>query len=744
MRRTIFPIILMFACLIASGQQKDTTSVKKNARSEEGENRNIMLNASSSTKPREISIGLPSTQAGTEIYEDGLLVGYYFWPMSHDAHWRGGESYGTISTMSIGENAIMSGNVGYAVNSFTRLGEDEFHGSAAFRTDQFGLMRYDLNITGPLGKGFYFNAGGFLNFDPGSCKVPFIKYQDNTKIFKVGLTKRWDDGRGEVSVHYKHYNSDTPSFAGTAPFYYEGDGTISLYNGFRLGHDNFVPADNYFQYLDMKTGKMESDRFSDVNWRHGHDALLRFKYDFENGMKFTFSSKFGYGRKASVGMFATGLDQCEYASGYQLKDGTPFKGDLQSRMSLYFRNGYKEFCNTAELSGTAGKNNWRVGVNSFWDWQDVLGSTSSFAHTVEKDPVHLYKNGDMFWNFNSSGEYFEGTESKNVIYATNDWTPSPRFNLYYGLRMEVYNLAVQGAFADYDNPLNNRVEGFSLVKPGVTVEKFHHTWLNPIGTVNAVYKLTDKFGLAGDYLFVRQHPRLEHFSIGFPSNLDPVDVHLARFGVTYDNSWLKLTSMLSYIYKTNNKEQTRFYKMINGVNEIQVRLMSFDIATLGWTTDAVLTPFEHFSLHLLATLQKPEYKNYATTLTFSDGVPQKYDYSGKIVKGIPRILMEIDPSYSIDKWRFWLSARYYGKHFANMPNNVYFNGHWETFGGIDFKYNQHISASLNLINILNQSGANGTIAAADLMTDTSLLNHYLMSGSYIRPFTMELSLRLAF
>lgn len=58
--------------------------------------------------------------------------------------------------------------------------------------------------------------------------------------------------------------------------------------------------------------------------------------------------------------------------------------------------------------------------------------------------------------------------------------------------------------------------------------------------------------------------------------------------------------------------------------------------------------------------------------------------------------------------------------------------------------NSHISGSLNLINILNQSGANGTISAADLMTDTSLLHHYLMSGSYIRPFTMELSLRLEF
>ena len=202
--------------------------------------------------------------------------------------------------------------------------------------------------------------------------------------------------------------------------------------------------------------------------------------------------------------------------------------------------------------------------------------------------------------------------------------------------------------------------------------------------------------------------------------------------------------MVSYIYKTNNKSQTRFFKTVNGINEIQTRLMIHDIATLGWTTDAVLKPTSRFNLHLLLTLQKPEYRNYRTTLTFSDGIAQTYDYSGKTVKSVPHILAEIDPSYTTEKFRFWASARYYGRQFANMPNNVYFNGHWETFGGVDYHAGEHVTLLLNLVNILNQRGASGSVAAADLMTDTSALRHILISGSCIRPFTTELTLRLTF
>lgn len=725
-------------------QPADTVKQEQTLRTEEGNNRNIMLNAESATKPREISIGLPSSIGGTEVYEDGVLVGYYFWPVQADAHWRGGESYSSTSTMSIGQNAIKSGNVGYAVDSYTKLGTDKFHGSAKITANHYGMGRVDLNLNGAIGKGFYFTGGAYLNFDPGSFKIPFLKFIDNTKIFKVGLTKRWNDGRGEISLHYKNFDSRTPALTGTAPFYYEGDGTISQFENFRLGRDNYNIKDGIFTYMKVKDGEMAEDNFGNVTHRRGHDILLRAKYDFDNGLKLTAITKAGHGRTSNMMYSSSGIDKLDESAGYTTLDGTPFAGNVQNRFGLYFDNGTDHSLTTVELTRKSGAHEWLVGFNEWLEHQFIYGSTFSSAHTVAVDPDPLLKNGSRSWNHNASAEYAVGWENKTALYATHEWTPSPRFDLFYGLRLEVYSIDVDGAFAGVGIPGNERYDGFNLKADGVSIQNFRHTWLNPTGTLSAKYMITKSFGLAGDYMFVRERPRIEHFNQGFPSTLDPVDVQLGRLGVTFDRPWISLTSMVSYIYKTNNKSQTRFYKMIGGEMEVQTRLMCYGIATLGWTTDINLKPFDHFNLHLLTTLQDPKYVDYRTTLTFSDGKTETYDYSGKTVKGVPHFLLEIDPSYSRDKWRVWLSARYFSKHYANMPNTVYFNGHWETFGGFDYTFNKHISASLNVINILNQTGANGSIAAADLMTDVSQLKHYLMAGSYIRPFTVEASLRFSF
>ncbi len=703
-----------------------------------------MLNAESASKPREISIGLPASMGGTEIYEDGVLVGYYFWPVPADAHWRGGESYGSTSTISIGQNAIRSGNVGYAVDSYTKLGTDQFHGSANLKVNHYGLFLADVNLNGAIGKGYYFTAGAYLNFDPGSARMPFTRNTDETKIFKIGLTKRWNEGRGELSLHYKYFDSRVPQLSTTAPFYYEGDGSTSQFENFRLGRDNYLISDGEFSYMKVKDGEIVSDNMKNVTDRIGHDVLLRMKYNYDNGLKLSLTTKAGHARTNNLMYTSSGIDFLDETAGYTTEDGTPFAGNVQNRFGLYFDNGTDHSMTTVELTKKSGNHEWLVGFNEWLEHQIIYGSTFSSAHTVEVDPVPLLKNGSRSWNYNSSAEFAKGWENKTAIYATDEWIPSSRFSLFYGLRLELYSIDVDGAFAGIGIQGNERYDGFNLQNEGVVINNFRHTWLNPTGTVNAKYKFTDSFGLAGDYMFVRERPRIEHFNQGFPSTLDPVDVQLGRFGITFDRPWISLTSMVSYIYKTNNKTQTRFYKMIEGEIEVQTRLMCYGIATLGWTTDVNLIPFEHFNLHLLTTLQNPEYVDYATTLTFSDGKTEKYDYSGKMVKGVPRFLLEIDPSYSRDKWRVWLSARYFSKHYANMPNTVYFNGHWETFGGFDYKFNSHLSTSLNVINILNQSGAKGAIAAADLMTDVSILKHYLMSGSYIRPFTVELSLRYAF
>ena len=48
------------------------------------------------------------------------------------------------------------------------------------------------------------------------------------------------------------------------------------------------------------------------------------------------------------------------------------------------------------------------------------------------------------------------------------------------------------------------------------------------------------------------------------------------------------------------------------------------------------------------------------------------------------------------------------------------------------------------MNILNQKGASGSIGSADLVTDPTPYKNYVMAGTFIRPFTVELTTSITF
>ena len=62
---------------VVSAQEPASSDGDRSTKEEK--NRNVMLNASNSNQPRQISIGLPEG-AAVDIFEDGTPVSYLFWP----------------------------------------------------------------------------------------------------------------------------------------------------------------------------------------------------------------------------------------------------------------------------------------------------------------------------------------------------------------------------------------------------------------------------------------------------------------------------------------------------------------------------------------------------------------------------------------------------------------------------------------------------------------------------------------
>ena len=761
-------LILLSGISLNSFAQADTVKVTSNSK-EEG-NRNVMLNAASANGPREISIGLPG--GDVNVLENGLPVVYNSNPHNVNTHWRGDSSLEHSGLLKISETAITTGNIGYAVNTFTQLGvhgNKTFNGILNYNTNHFGKQQFDLNLNGSLGNNWFYSGSMYQNFDPGSFKLRFAQYQDRTEIYKLSLSKLYHQGRGQFSVIYHYSNSHWLSNATTgAPFIYVGDGSVKEIPGFSLGTSSYLPNVGDIPYMDIRTGEIKSTSLYDATASKGNQLTVLHRYKWDNGLEWKVNMKYDHALGSYLYQTPMAMGEKSTTDGYSTKEAdgtlTPYEGHVQSRMPCFNRGNIDEVFFTTELSRQHNNMTWRLGLNEWYYNVDYASNTTMYDHTVEEYPRILYSadtdnvhhyGRTPYYNMNqNASEYYRGHENKLALYATHDWDLSNKWNVYYGARFEYQhlsgeNLAVcneegktTGRFADY------HIGATAADGTRITPRNYSYDWLNMAFTAAATYKMTQQFGLTADFTYNTQRPNLSNFAPAEMPNTDKITIPLGRAGIYYNNNWISLTSLFTYIAKTNNNSTLNLINPNDPTGQdIKAAPLSYDIETIGWTTDAVVKPFKGFDFHFLFTYQSPKYKKYETGVTFSDGSTSSINATGNIVTEIPKVLIELDPSYYLTKdLKIWASLRYFSKTYANIKNAYYFNGRWETFGGINWDVNKHLSLSGTVINILNQTGAKGSISGAELVDkeNAAQYNGAWMAGSYIRPFTVEFSAKVTF
>lgn len=722
-----------------------------------------MLNAASANGPREIQIGLPS--ADVNVLENGLPVVYSTNPHTVNSTWRSDASMSHVGLLKISETAITTGNIGYAVNSFTQLGQEGFQGKLDYKSNHFGLQEFSLNMNGSFGNNWFYSANMYQDFDPGTFKIKSSQYQDRTQIYKAALTKRYDKDRGEFTAMYKYSNSHPVYNYATqsAPFIYVGDGSVREYGNFKLGTTSYLPTDSKITYRDMRTGELKETSLYDASENRSSEISLMNNYKWDNGLSWKVIGRYDHARGALVYQTPMSLIEVKDNSGYayyqQGLDGkaTPYTGDyVQTRMSCLNAGSIDEFLFTTELSKKSSSSTVRLGLNEWFYDVDYASNTTMYDQSVPSDGSYAVRLWDSnlrdsyFYDFNkNASEYYKGHENKLAMYFTHDWDITPKFNVYYGARLEWQSLkgenaAVRNADGDFVGRFADYHLG-AVAADGTKIVpvKMDYNWFNYDFSIAATYKLTDKFGFTGDFTYIVQHPGISNFAPATTPNTDRISVPLGRAGIYYNNSWMSLTSLFSYISKTNNNSTLN----LQHGSEIMAAPLTYDIQTWGWTTDVVAHPAKGLDLHFLFTYQKPTYKKYETSITFADGYVGKIDATGNIVAEVPEVLIEFDPSYMItDNLKVWTSFRYFSKTYANINEAYYFNGHWETFGGINWQVNKKLSLGCTVVNFLNQTGAKGSIAGAELITkeEAQGIKNMLMTGSYLRPFTVEFSASLKF
>lgn len=744
--RVLATTLLSITAFMGAMAQDALTDSTKNTSGDS--NRNVLMNASSATQPRQISLGLPIS-GYAYIFEDGLPVSYYNYQVYPYKSWHNGVSHESVRTMGPQDMVLKYGVITYSVDSWSKLAGDQLEGKLNYSVNHHGRHTIDANISTPLGKGWGISVGTYHNFDPGSNHLDMTKFQESAHFYKAALSKSWNEGRGKAGLIYQ-YSQFREVNENYGPFIFVGDGSVKEYDGFRLGIDQYRPANRTIKYLDVETGKMVEQDINDANTSKIHHVNFVMDYLWDNDLKLSIHSKFKHGQSLRSSTTLMGVSDAVSGSGYTYEDGNNYLGKVQTRRMLHFDGLEHSWMTNAALTGKSKdqRHNWRAEVDYWLNHGGVSTSMYLFAHEAKKDPKHLLLNGNEGFSYNSYAEYYDGHEHKIFGLVSDEWNVNRRLWLYGGVRLEYLN--VRGLAANDMNTGNARHIGFSLADGGVVKNHFSDNHFNYAFIGSVRYALLRGFGLQAEYSSAVTHSQLFHYGTYHYPTQKGMTTNYFRGGIFWKNQWIDLTSQITHISMSNSQERPNLSHVLTkdvgdlkaGMSESFTQNYFYDIATLGWLTDAVITPVKGLSVHLMFTIRDPRYKNYKITPTFSDGVTETYDFTDKTITALSKTELEIEPSYRFSKWRVWLSARYFSKQYINKTNSLYFNGRWETFGGVDFQLNKHINFAASVVNILNQKGASGTIPAADLITDPSLYKNYVMAGTFIRPFTFEFTTKL--
>ena len=702
-----------------------------------GDKRNVMLNAESASSPREINVGLPG--GGAFIVMDGFAHAHGIPTGTH--HWAGGNACEPVGTIGLMESVLWLGEYGLSVDSRTRYGGDVLSGAFTGTSSNNGLIRVDAALNGPIRKGWHFALGAYVNYDPTSVNSPSRMFVEQKQIYQAALTKRWNSTES-LSFLYR-YSVCADRIGGgysVAPFVYNGDGSIGLLDGFRLGRDCYMPADESFRWMDLPTGTMQSGDMSKMDGRHFHDLFVTYNKVTDSGWKLEAAGHLIYmlpSRELSVSL--TGIDNVAAAQGFTRPDGTAFSGLVQNRLGMLYDANTIDGDLRLKAEKNFGRHHLLAGFNAIAAKQYESGSSFQFAHTVEANPSRIYKGGADTWAFNTNATYMDASKAKLMLYASDDWRPVDRMLVRTGIRLTPLYYDIYSAVRQDGESVNARVDGFNLADPSLAkLHHFQNPGLDYVLMEHVSWRLSPRLSTMAEGYYTMTEKSTQYYKNASLPSLKAIGNGLVRYGLTYEDGAFDLSAVAYYITSWNNAAPVSVTKQIGGVSETQLYTAQYGIGTPGFTLDGNYHN-GGFTLHARATWQDPQYKNYGNEFIFSDGSKTVIDYTGNTVTGISKLMVELDPSFRWSNVRAWASVRYDSRQYVSRTNLAWFSGHFETFAGADWNITPKHRITLNLVNLLMQSGAKGSIDIADTIEDSSALKGYVMAGSYIRPFTVDLA-----
>jgi outer membrane receptor protein involved in Fe transport len=396
---------------------------------------------------------------------------------------------------------------------------------------------------------------------------------------------------------------------------------------------------------------------------------------------------------------------------YQTNDVKEFLDQFSLTKKLdkmsFTAGGYYGHSKVGRLGGIAG-----LGLGTIQNRPELVGITL----TNQDGTITHVSNSSGIMGIGSSLSLNNATQSQLALFFGHNWQISDALNLDWGIRYENMNVkgenspgvTSQSKTGGLDgDPLTLYDDSYGTTPVAYAFDKKVSTFSYSAG-LN--YKINNQFSLYGRYSEGNKAPDLDLYfnaNTEFTSkNLNPLaqKVRQIEMGVKAKT-------------KNLNLFVTPFYSILSNVPNVQTftnadqtfyspPLLYNKYKTYGVEVEADYAVVKHFNVRGVLTLQKSKAVDYNVWL--ANGLGSADDsvvsYSGNETDNIARSIINITPSYNIDKFYAQLTWAYMGKRQANVANAFLLPSFSQFNFSAGYDVSKNFQLSFNVNNLFNKFG----------------------------------------
>jgi outer membrane receptor protein involved in Fe transport len=628
-----------------------------------------------------------------------------------------------------------SGQPGLTVNVVQREGGQDFAGLAKISATDFGEVRGDGWVSGPLGPNTTFMVGGFYARSHGIRDPQFTA--DKGGQITANIRHDFDGDRGSILV-YGRYLNDFGQWLLPIPIIQNGR-KITEFPGFDAGtgalasRDTRVTTINNGRRIDLADGR-GAKLFN---------TGLTFDYEVLDGLRVRERLSYLNGDADTTGLVPQTAPQtaASYAAGLTpggtiasltfVNGGGAVSPDTQiMRAGVWqVRKDIESFVNDFALEWKAGTNTLTGGVyyadySSHDDW--VLGN--GLLLTAEQNARRLNMTltdgrivtRDGFAQgatFNVNARY---TGKDYAFYAVDELQVTPELRLDGGIRYQRHKVNgrlennTNGVDTD-NNPLTLYNNGTAVLNGTFRDIRYRHgawSW-----TAGANYDFTPEVGAFARYSVGRSFPQFD--------NLRENLTITARVE-TYEGGLKVSTPVVSaYLTLFHNKfDGLATTRILNGVPTPEVG----GAKATGVELEGAVRPFEGFTLAFAGTYLDATYQDY-----FTGG--GAFDNTGNRVQRQPKWGWRVTPSYEVNigdlKPSFFATLQYTGDRFSDPENRQLLPHFYQLDAGVSLDVSERWRFQVTANNLTNEIGlTEGNVRAIGSQGQGAILARPILGRSF--------------